>query len=247
MTVLAVARACGTLIRFTGCPQHPRRPRRAGRWPGRRRTAPTSPRPRPARRWLRSGTAQAPDATSGGPGFRPASVGPHQPGHADRDAPTRTSRPPRRSPGQSSAPEPPSSPSLSLSAATCPADCDGGTTLPEQPRGHVLRWDRLGDLIREYARSHRVTQFSAPRSTGPGQSPDHQAETRKLQATFTAMTLHMAADPGVRAAACEYARVWAGADLAERLRGPSRVLAGDPVGEAALLAAAVALTRRQPT
>jgi hypothetical protein len=131
--------------------------------------------------------------------------------------------------------------------ATCPADCDGGTTLPEQPRGHVLRWDRLGDLIREYARSHRVTQFSAPRSTGPGQPPDHQAETRKLLATFAAMTLHMAADPGVRAAACEYARVWAGADLAERLRGPSRVLAGDPVGEAALLAAAVALTRRQPT
>ena len=53
------------------------------------------------------------------------------------------------------------------------------------------------------------------------------------------------ARPGVRAAACEYARAWAGAELAAKLRGPALPPAGDPAAGAALLAAAVAITQDQ--
>jgi hypothetical protein len=51
----------------------------------------------------------------------------------------------------------------------------------------------------------------------------------------------LAADPGVRAAAREYARARAGGDLAARLHSPALPSAGDPAGDAALLAAAVAV------
>jgi hypothetical protein len=53
------------------------------------------------------------------------------------------------------------------------------------------------------------------------------------------------ARPGVRAAACEYARAWADADLAAKLRGPALPPASDPAADAALLAAAVAVTQDQ--
>jgi len=55
------------------------------------------------------------------------------------------------------------------------------------------------------------------------------------------------ADPGVRATAREYARAWAGADLASKLRGPALPPDGDPAGDAALLAAAVAVLQNPPS
>jgi hypothetical protein len=53
----------------------------------------------------------------------------------------------------------------------------------------------------------------------------------------------LAARPGVRAAACEYARAWAGADLAVKLASPALPPPGDPAADAALLAAAVAVAQ----
>jgi hypothetical protein len=90
----------------------------------------------------------------------------------------------------------------------------------------------------------------------PGQPPDHQAETRKLRSALAMMTMQMAADdpgygaalaarPGVRAAASEYARAWAGAGLAARLASPALPPPGDPAADAALLAAAVAVAQDQ--
>ena len=52
----------------------------------------------------------------------------------------------------------------------------------------------------------------------------------------------LAARPGVRAAACEHARAWAGADLAAKLR-EELPPAGDPAADAALLAVAVAVLK----
>ena len=53
----------------------------------------------------------------------------------------------------------------------------------------------------------------------------------------------LAARPGVRAAASEYARAWAGADLAAKLASPPLPSPGDPAADAALLAAAVAVAQ----
>jgi len=53
----------------------------------------------------------------------------------------------------------------------------------------------------------------------------------------------LAARPGVRAAASEYARAWAGADLAAKLASPALPPPGDPAADAALLAAAVAVAQ----
>jgi hypothetical protein len=55
----------------------------------------------------------------------------------------------------------------------------------------------------------------------------------------------LAARPGVRAAAGEYARAWAGSDLAAKLAGPALPPPGDPAADAALLAAAVAVSQDQ--
>jgi hypothetical protein len=55
----------------------------------------------------------------------------------------------------------------------------------------------------------------------------------------------LAARPGVRAAAGEYARAWAGSDLAAKLRGPLPPPESDPAADAALLAAAVAVAQDQ--
>lgn len=55
----------------------------------------------------------------------------------------------------------------------------------------------------------------------------------------------LAARPGVRAAASENARAWAGADLAAKLAGPALPRPGDPAADAALLAAAVAVAQHQ--
>jgi hypothetical protein len=55
----------------------------------------------------------------------------------------------------------------------------------------------------------------------------------------------LAARPGVRAAAGEYARAWAGADLAAKLASPALPPPGDPAADAALLAVAVAVAQDQ--
>lgn len=68
-----------------------------------------------------------------------------------------------------------------------------------------------------------------------------------LQAGAGYLQRQLTADPGVRAAACEYARAWAGADLADQLRGLSAAPAGDAAGDAALLATAVAVIQQQPS
>jgi hypothetical protein len=66
-----------------------------------------------------------------------------------------------------------------------------------------------------------------------------------LHAAAAHLQRELDARPGVRAAACEYARAWAGAELAAKLRGPALPPAGDPAAGAALLAAAVAITQDQ--
>ena len=55
----------------------------------------------------------------------------------------------------------------------------------------------------------------------------------------------LAARPGARAAAGEFARAWAGADLAAKLAGPALPPPGDPAADAVLLAAAVAVAQDQ--
>jgi hypothetical protein len=66
-----------------------------------------------------------------------------------------------------------------------------------------------------------------------------------LHAAAGHLQRELAARPGVRAAACEYARAWAGTDLAAKLRGEELPPAGDPAADAALLAVAVAVTQDQ--
>jgi hypothetical protein len=66
-----------------------------------------------------------------------------------------------------------------------------------------------------------------------------------LRAAAGDLQRELAARPGVRAAACEYARAWAGADLAVKLRAEALPPAGDPAADAALLAVAVAVVQGQ--
>lgn len=66
-----------------------------------------------------------------------------------------------------------------------------------------------------------------------------------LHAAVGYLERELAARPGVRAAACEYARAWAGTDLAAKLRNPLPTLASEPAADAALLAMAVAVAQDQ--
>ncbi len=81
----------------------------------------------------------------------------------------------------------------------------------------------------------RLTQASLP----PGSDTAMLREFLHTAAGY--LQRQLAADPGVRAAACEYARAWAGADLARKVSGPALPASGDPADDAALLAAAVAV------
>ncbi len=87
----------------------------------------------------------------------------------------------------------------------------------------------------------RLTQASLP----PGSDTAMLREFLHGAAGY--LQRQLAADPGVRAAAREYARAWAGADLAGKLHGPSLPPAGDPGTGAALLAAAVAVLQHPPS
>jgi hypothetical protein len=66
-----------------------------------------------------------------------------------------------------------------------------------------------------------------------------------LHAAAGHLQRELAAKPGVRTAAREHARAWAGPDLAAKLR-EELPPAGDPAADAALLAVAVAVLRDQP-
>lgn len=85
----------------------------------------------------------------------------------------------------------------------------------------------------------RLTQASTP------DDGDTAMLREFLHAAAGDLQGELAAKPGVRAAACEYARAWAGTDLAAKLRGPVLPPAGDPAADAALLAAAMAVTQDQ--
>jgi hypothetical protein len=50
-------------------------------------------------------------------------------------------------------------------------------------------------------------------------------------------------DAAIRSAACEYARAWAGAGLADRVRGAAHAAAGEHIADDVLLATAVAVTQ----
>jgi hypothetical protein len=81
----------------------------------------------------------------------------------------------------------------------------------------------------------RLTDASAPADS------DTVILREFLHAAAEYLERELDARPGARAAACEYARAWAGTGLAAKLRGPALPQASDPAADAALLAAAAAV------
>ena len=93
-----------------------------------------------------------------------------------------------------------------------------------------------------YARS-LVARLAAPQA-----DTDSEASALRyyLRAWADDLTTHLRGDPAVLSTACEYARAWDGADLADRVQSASSALAGDTSADAALLAIAVAVSAEQP-
>jgi hypothetical protein len=90
--------------------------------------------------------------------------------------------------------------------------------------------------------------YGASLATGLAQaSTTDGSDTAMLREFLHAAAGHLqrelAAKPGVRAAACEHARAWAGPDLATKLQGKALPPADDPDADAALLAVAVAVVQ----
>jgi hypothetical protein len=59
------------------------------------------------------------------------------------------------------------------------------------------------------------------------------------------LTSELRSDPAIESAACEYARAWAGADVAERVRKAAHASDGCTIADAVLLAVAVAATQKR--
>jgi hypothetical protein len=75
----------------------------------------------------------------------------------------------------------------------------------------------------------RLTQASTPADSDTGTLREF------LHGAASYLQRELAARQGVCAAACEYARAWAGTDLAAKLRGLALPPASDPAADAALL------------
>jgi hypothetical protein len=123
---------------------------------------------------------------------------------------------------------------------------------PDEPVDHEAEAGKLQNVLvgmtlgmaaddPEYAAS------LAARLTDSGAREDSEAALLRtyLRAWADDLTSQLRADPAIEAVACEYARAWAGADAAERVRGAAHEPAGDSITDAALLAMAVAATHCQ--
>lgn len=123
---------------------------------------------------------------------------------------------------------------------------------PGQPPDHLAETARLrgaltGMTLQMAADDPGYGASLAARLTQAGTPDDGDTAMLRefLHAAAADLQSELAAKPGVRAAACEYARAWAGTDLAAKLRGPVLPSASDPAAVAALFAAAVAVTQDQ--
>lgn len=88
----------------------------------------------------------------------------------------------------------------------------------------------------------------AARLMTPGEQADSEADLlrRYLRAWAEDLTSKLRSDPAVQSAACEYARAWAGAELADRVRNVAHTAPDGDSADAVLLAAAVAVTQKRP-
>ena len=88
------------------------------------------------------------------------------------------------------------------------------------------------------------TALAAPLATAGVQAGSDSALLREyLRARAHDLASMLRSDPAIRSAACEYARAWAGAGLADRVRGAAHAAAGEHIADDVLLATAVAVTQ----
>jgi len=80
---------------------------------------------------------------------------------------------------------------------------------------------------------------------GTGVDSESALLRQYLRAWADELTSKLRSDPAIQSAACEYARAWAGADLADRVRNAADG-SDDGHEDAVLLAAAVAATQNRP-
>jgi hypothetical protein len=71
--------------------------------------------------------------------------------------------------------------------------------------------------------------------------------TERLRAWAHDLGSALRTDPAIRLAACEYARAWAGASLADRVQNAARAPSDDRIADDILLAAAVAVSQARPS
>jgi len=88
----------------------------------------------------------------------------------------------------------------------------------------------------------------AARLMAPGAQADSESALLReyLRAWAGDLTSKLRSDPVIQSAACEYARAWAGADLADRVRNAAHASPDDSGADAVVLAAAVAVTQKRP-
>jgi len=86
--------------------------------------------------------------------------------------------------------------------------------------------------------------LTAQLATAGGQAGSDAALLREyLRACAGELSGALRDDPGIRSAACEFARAWAGASLASRVQAAAQAPAGSRIADDVLLAAAVATAR----
>jgi hypothetical protein len=106
----------------------------------------------------------------------------------------------------------------------------------------------IGMTLKMAADGPQYAASLAARLTCSGACEDSEAAllSRYLRAWADDLTGQLRGGPAIETAACEYARAWAGADVAESVRKVAHATAGDSVADAVLLAIAVAATQNQP-
>ena len=121
---------------------------------------------------------------------------------------------------------------------------------PDEPVDHEAETRKLqnvliGMTLTMAADDPEYAASLAARLAVPGAGEDSEAAVLRtyLRAWEDDLTSQLRSDTATENAACEYARAWAGADLAESVRNAARAPAGAVIVDAVLLAIAVAATR----
>jgi hypothetical protein len=106
----------------------------------------------------------------------------------------------------------------------------------------------IGVSLKMAADDPQYAASLAARLMVPGLGADSESALLRqyLRAWADELTSKLRTDPAIQSAACEYARAWAGADLADRVRSAADASADDGGEDAVLLAAAVAAAQNGP-